>query len=161
LSFLMFLFLVSTNFYSRQFICFVLLFMFGQVSCIVQTPYSYLLFFLFVTIFLFLLHALFVMFYSYFLHRLDFLYFYIYLFHFSDCLKFSFLNPLYPSVLGLITSRTFSLPLPLLVLCTLTLKYSCHWLYRNKKLSSFCPVYRGSGIHKLVTCIFEPWQHCH
>ena len=45
LSFFMFLFLVSTNFYGWQFICFVLLFMFGWVFCIGQTPYSYLLFF--------------------------------------------------------------------------------------------------------------------
>jgi len=64
----MFLFLVSTNFYSQQFICFVLLFMFGQVSCIGQTPYSYLLFFLFVTTFHLLLHTLFDTVYSYSLH---------------------------------------------------------------------------------------------
>ena len=58
LSFFMFLFLVSTNFYSQQFICFVLLFMFGWVSCISQTLYSYLLFFLFVATLHLLLHTL-------------------------------------------------------------------------------------------------------
>src|SRR5438552_13369621 len=76
LSFLMFLFLVSTNFYSQQFICFVLLFMFGRVSCIGQTPYSYLLFFLFVATLLLLLHALFVTFYSFSFCRRAIVYFY-------------------------------------------------------------------------------------
>jgi len=72
----MFLFLVSTNFYGRQFICFVLLFMFGRVSCIGQTPYSYLLFFLFVTTLHLLLHALFDTFYSYSLRRRAIVYLY-------------------------------------------------------------------------------------
>src|SRR5205814_10244697 len=77
LSFLIFLFLFSTNFYGQQFICFVLLFMFGRVSCIGQTPYSYLLFFLFVTTHYLLLHALFDMFYSHSLRQRAIVYFFI------------------------------------------------------------------------------------
>src|SRR5438552_12313947 len=76
LSFLIFLFLVSTNFYGRQFICFVLLFMFGRVSCIGQTPYSYLLFFLFVATLHLLLHALFDTFYSHSLRQRAIVYLY-------------------------------------------------------------------------------------